>query len=60
MNFFVAIAGSYFVVAALGFALGRIVAELQTREGDSWPALADVDWPSAERCAYDWHREGVL
>jgi hypothetical protein len=60
---FLAVLGSYLVVAMLGFALGQLNAQLQfrrDRELDSWPALPEIDWPGAIGTPYDWDREGTL
>jgi hypothetical protein len=60
-NLFLAVLGSYLMVAILGIVLGHLSAELQhraAREIDSWPTLPDLDpWAEPVPPAYDWQTE---
>jgi len=63
MNLFLPVAGSYLMVAMLGFALGQLNAQLQHRRDHEidawWPALPEIDSWSEPAPAYDWEEEGI-
>lgn len=57
---FLALLGSYILVAILGYVLGHIATAMRIREEATWEprpiGVVDLTAPAA----YDWEREGVF